>query len=305
MVKVYRHMAALVLSSVLLLCAANAVSLLILKRQDAHSESVGLLRSVMCYGAYASEGLEVRLDSAYVHRVIDDYVGFVLSGQPEFDYHPATEFHHAPTATPSYNLSRTFDFNVRPSGGDGVMPDSGTAIFCFGGSTTLGIFAEDRHTWPRFLEEHLKRETGSPSCVVNFGSASFNATQETNQFIYLLKQGHRPSLAIFLDGINTGPVHDGSEFSSRIAQRFHFDGITFGHAVDVLRAMPLPKLIRGEPLIKTDLFKTDNYDMAEVEFSDEYNGIMVNRFVENARIRKAIGELYVYRCSVCSSPMLM
>jgi hypothetical protein len=274
----------------------NVLCFYYLKSKDTTKDEINFLYSIVDYSAYSKKGLTIQVDSNYVNAVLGEYLTFLQGEQPEFIYHPATEFQHAPTTTPNYNLDKSLplsDFNVRPSylnfNTDSIPR---YLIFCFGGSTTLGVLVNDKHTWPYQLQVELNKKLPGQFGVINFGSASFNATQETNLFIYLLKQGYRPSLSLFLDGINVGPEHDGSEFSSRIAQRFNTNEIEISDLPKFIKALPAIRLIEGRKLPSLDIFKTDNYDMARIETSAEYNSMIANRFIQNAQIRGAMADLY-------------
>lgn len=294
--KLWRFLALTLLNTLVLVVLVNGVCHVILRGQDTTDEEVAFLRSVIDHRAYSGPGSAVHIDSAYAQRMVNGYLAFLIGGGPEFAYHPATEFQHALTRTPGYNLHPphpAIDFNTRPCDcGPGDWQQGRQAVFCFGGSTTLGILVDDAHTWPRFLQQMLDSIAPGTYCVVNFGSGSYNPTQETDQLIYLLKQGHRPAIALFMDGVNVGPVYDGSEFSSRIAQRFNLGPAGLHSLPDVLADLPAVRLLKGQGPESLDIFKTDNYDMVRIETSAEYNAIIAQRFLENARIRQAMGKLY-------------
>lgn len=86
-------------------------------------------------------------------------------------------------------------------------------IFTFGGSTTFGYFVSDEHTWPTFLSQILNERTIKENRpfriqVLNYGRVGYTPSQEVAVLIDLLRSGHRPSLAIFLDGLNWGDCED-------------------------------------------------------------------------------------------------
>jgi lysophospholipase L1-like esterase len=74
-------------------------------------------------------------------------------------------------------------------------------ILCFGGSTMMGMGARDAHTIPAVLARRL-RELGYAVSVTNAGQLGHNSTQETIALHQFLKQGWRPDIALFYDGIN-------------------------------------------------------------------------------------------------------
>jgi len=74
-------------------------------------------------------------------------------------------------------------------------------IFCFGGSTMMGMGARDERTIPALLQHRL-RQLGVTAAVTNMGQLGHNNMQETIALQLLLKNGDRPDIAVFYDGIN-------------------------------------------------------------------------------------------------------
>lgn len=97
-----------------------------------------------------------------------------------------------------------------------------TTVFCFGGSTLFGYGQPDARTIPgqlsRLWNEHGKR----PVHVYNFGVGWHYSTQERLRFEQLLRAGHIPDVAIFLDGINDTSLAaaDRPPFSSQLSVAF-------------------------------------------------------------------------------------
>jgi lysophospholipase L1-like esterase len=71
----------------------------------------------------------------------------------------------------------------------------------FGGSTMWGTGARDAYTIPSILARELARK-GVAAHVVNFGESGWVNTQELIALALELRQGRRPNLVIFYDGIN-------------------------------------------------------------------------------------------------------
>jgi hypothetical protein len=70
-------------------------------------------------------------------------------------------------------------------------------IFCFGGSTTFGLFDTYENSYPHQLECSSKNVA-----VFNFGLCGLDSTGSMHVLLDLLRLGYVPDLAIFLDGIN-------------------------------------------------------------------------------------------------------
>ena len=76
-------------------------------------------------------------------------------------------------------------------------------IFIFGGSTTWGTGAIDKHTIPSFLQQKIN-QSGLDFRVTNYGESGFVSTQELNLLLQQLAHGNIPDTVIFYDGVNDG-----------------------------------------------------------------------------------------------------
>ncbi len=84
-------------------------------------------------------------------------------------------------------------------------PKDSLVVFVFGGSTTFGYGVSDSETIPARLQEALARSLGREGAnlqVYNFGQGSFYSSQELILFSTLLRAGHIPDAAVFIDGWN-------------------------------------------------------------------------------------------------------
>jgi lysophospholipase L1-like esterase len=77
----------------------------------------------------------------------------------------------------------------------------GPKIFMFGGSTMWGTGARDEFTIPSILARELARR-GVAATVTNYGETGWVTTQELIALEIELREGRRPDLVIFYDGIN-------------------------------------------------------------------------------------------------------
>jgi len=76
-------------------------------------------------------------------------------------------------------------------------------IFVFGGSTTYGYGLPDDQTIASYLSDCASANRSPvPVAVYNFGRGSYFSSQELLLFQQLVKAGHVPRLAIFIDGLN-------------------------------------------------------------------------------------------------------
>lgn len=90
---------------------------------------------------------------------------------------------------------------LRSTPGEAAADRGAIRIFCFGGSTMMGLGARDEATIPAFLASRLA-ELDHHVAVTNFGQLGHNSTQEAITLYQLLKQGMRPRITIFYHGIN-------------------------------------------------------------------------------------------------------
>ena len=75
-------------------------------------------------------------------------------------------------------------------------------IFMMGGSTTWGTGVRDDHTLPSLLAQRFAHNPAFDVEVTNLAQIGYVTTQELGLLYQLLRQGQRPDLVIFNDGIN-------------------------------------------------------------------------------------------------------
>lgn len=240
---------------------------------------------IINYKAYINNDLKIKTDSSYVNLIVEDFKKLLLNNESIFEYHPTTEVQHKTLNSAHTNiLDNKNDYNTRKTFREEnfILAQEHKSIYCFGGSTTFGSFVYDRHTWPSQLAELLYKDS---VLVKNYGQASFTPTQETNQFIELLKTGHRPSIAIFMDGINIGPQHDGSDFSRLIDQLIISNETSF--LKKTLSMFPLFQIFSKNSGF--GFLEADN-EILDIHTDESNNYLVINRFLYNSIIRKKIGE---------------
>jgi len=155
----------------------------------------------------------------YAADVLDDFYDLSRLG---FIYQPWVEFSDPPFNGKRVHVDRDIrGFPVRRT----MNPDKQTerptiTIFVFGGSTSFGYHVSDEHTWPSYLSRILNETSGVDVQVTNYGRSYFNPSQEAILLQDLLKSGHRPSLAIFMDGLNAPYVVDVPKFTPEVAEGY-------------------------------------------------------------------------------------
>ncbi|HMB90210.1 MAG TPA: SGNH/GDSL hydrolase family protein [Rhodothermales bacterium] len=148
----------------------------------------------------------------YGNRIYDAYPGWERSAvdsllnqsypKPSFIYEAYSQFREIPRQGKYVNVVK-HGFRVNRPQGPWPIDSAGFNIFVFGGSTTFGYGVPDSSTIPARLQAHLgRRLQGRITRVYNFGRGYHFSFQERVVFESLLRQGHHPDLAIFIDGAN-------------------------------------------------------------------------------------------------------
>ena len=250
------------------------------------------------FGAY--EGIEAQ----YVCQVLSDFydleqLGFVYQSWVQFAEPPFSGWRVSVDLDERrLPIRRTINYDD-----DGSGPDRVVRIFIFGGSTTFGYHVSDEHTWPSFLSRILNGRAHSEGQsfrieVFNYGRGYYGPSQETVLLADLLKQGHRPSLAIFMDGVNWGSMKDEPQFKPQMARAF----IASQHGRDI----PVADLFaefRWIPMVRL-AWSTNKWLDSRLADAGDAEGVLsgydwekrvevsMNQFQQSGRIAQAICELY-------------
>jgi lysophospholipase L1-like esterase len=117
----------------------------------------------------------------------------IVTPSPALKYHPYTLWRAAPVASPTLNVTGE---GLRVTPGSECRPSS-RRVWIFGGSTVWGGDVPDDGTLPAALQRLMPE-----ACVTNFGQIAYTSTQGVIQLETELRDGRRPSLVIFYDGVN-------------------------------------------------------------------------------------------------------
>ncbi|MBE0535814.1 MAG: SGNH/GDSL hydrolase family protein [Phycisphaerae bacterium] len=90
---------------------------------------------------------------------------------------------------------------VRKTWNPEFLEESPREIYMFGGSTMWGAGARDDFTIPSWVSKQLDA-AGVNARVHNYGERGYVFLQEIVQLILLLREGQRPDLVVFYDGVN-------------------------------------------------------------------------------------------------------
>lgn len=288
----YKYISVILFTIFIVLFSINLVAHLILNSKIIIEKQANFyLKNIIQEDAYFNSDNIVSLNKSYINDVLKDNTLYSLQKGGDYTYYPIVEFLKASFISENINVIQFEDDmpqRISKIKLNKNSKDFDKSIFCFGGSTTFGDLVSDEHTWPAFLEEVFKDKSID---VRNYGCQAFTPNQETLLFLSLLSLGHRPSLCIFLDGINTGPIFQGSEFSKDIAHRFYYNNDFKNVFVETISSLPVMKLFI---LYKRRYIYTSNrdFELTPLESGTESQYLIYNRFMENARLRELISKEY-------------
>jgi hypothetical protein len=165
------------------------------------------------YAAYEN------IPEEYAADVLDDFYDLSRLG---VIYQPWVEFSEPPFSGKRVHVDRDVrGFPVRRTMNRSIDSNRPVInIFVLGGSTTFGYHVSDEHTWPSYLSQILNDKYALNIQVTNYGRGNFNPSQEAVLLLDLLKSGHRPSLVIFMDGVNPPGVMDVPPLTPEVAEGF-------------------------------------------------------------------------------------
>lgn len=246
--------------------------------------------------AYTDVTAGITRTKKHIKGLIKDHLKTDKNG---FAYFPATEFIEYPYHSDYCNID-TYGIGVphRASYTDPTKAanEETITILTFGGSTTRGTLVADNDTWPSFMAMLANNITDKKVHVINLGYHAFTPTQETSLFLYLLKLGHRPSAAIFLDGLNTGPLSDVSVMSENMSFIVEKAQTEISYIERFSNSLPLFELISSYIQQDEIDYLTNNntveHPLVGANVTQQNINIISQRFIQNYMIRESIGELY-------------
>ncbi len=208
-----------------------------------------------------------------------------------YAYEPFTQFKERPYRGNYVNVD---EGGFRFSKNQANWPPEPTAfnVFVFGGSTTFGYGVSDAETVPSRLQEILEHTSGKSISIFNFARGLYYSTQERILFERLLSEGHIPSLAIFIDGVNdfyhAGPP-DIPSFTSNAVVAFETKPSIRTQVAALASRLPLARLAR--PVASSGA--TGENKAAESVFDDpRVLNNAIERYVSNKRMIEAVSAAY-------------
>lgn len=192
-------------------------------------------------------------------------------------FQPYVQFREAPFAGRFVNVSEA---GFRLSADQAAWPPHPAAfnIFVFGGSTSFGYGLPDAQTVPSQLQRVLRERGHGNVAVYNFGAGSYQSTQEKIYFQEMLISGHRPNMAVFLDGLNEFAFPHVPQ-DTALLQRMLGDK-------SVLRSHTLATLMHDVPLVRLAKSLASPTRPTHVQDSRDDEGLVdaaANRYLDNIR----------------------
>ena len=89
-----------------------------------------------------------------------------------------------------------------PQQGPWPMDPKNYNVLMFGGSSVFGYAVADDQTIPAYMQPIIQKSEGRRVCVYNFGRRAYFSTAERILFEQLLRDGAKPNLVVFIDGLN-------------------------------------------------------------------------------------------------------
>ena len=127
----------------------------------------------------------------------------------------------------------------------GHLKTIGPQFFFFGGSTTFGYNVRDEETLASHFQDLSEAAFSREVQVYNFGRGNYASSAEMLLFLRLLFEGHRPEVAVFVDGLNDFQ-HGGSRdlLQSNDLRRL-YDNYDSNDLAD-----QLPQIVAALPIMK-------------------------------------------------------
>lgn len=230
------------------------------------------------------------VDPAYAAEVLDGFFGLSKMG---FSYQPWIGFAEPPYSSRLVNVDTDVrGLPIRRTTNPVRDPRRRNVfIFAMGGSPTFGYGVSDEHTWPSYLSRILNARATAAQLpinveVINYGKAFYYPSQETALLVDFLRNGYRPNLVVFMDGVNWGPSEDVPTFTDELSRSM----------VERQFPPPLADRLSWLPIVRlADAFRSRLFP-EKTEHPEERKGATVenirNMFRSNMEMSSAVSDVY-------------
>lgn len=190
----YALIAVVALNTVALFAAANLAAAAWLHLKGDEPETYEHAWLIDAYGLDTLAPNYPNLSREDVTTFLHETSNWIQEYEPFTGFRPAVRRDRFITIAPE-------GFRPVPQQSSWPPPADATTVFLFGGSTMMGAGVPDEGTIAAHLREALV-SCRPPVAIYNFGRGFYFSTQERVLFEQLLLAGHRPDVAVFLDGLN-------------------------------------------------------------------------------------------------------
>ena len=184
-------------------------------------------------------------------------------------------------------LDYVHDYNLTESCPNNNSNDEYLKINIYGGSTI------DSGGIPQNLAKFLCEE-GVNVKVNNFGQLGYVNTQEMIKLILQVREGGRPDIVVFYDGLNDLEASAGRPRTNATKEVFNFyffhKDNPLSHSIDAINLFLRRKgFIEGDPVSNAALIDFFEYDLNEETFEAEK---IMEIYLENVKIVDNLKEIY-------------
>lgn len=208
-------------------------------------------------------------------------------------YEPFTQFKERPYSGKYVNVSEA-GFRFSKDQESWPLKPENFNVFVFGGSTTFNYGLPDDQTIASYLQEYLSALKKEKVAVYNFGRSGYFSTQERILFEQLLVAGHRPDMAIFIDGLNEFYFYQGqpkyTEYFEELQQFVDKPSQAFKFAfASVAEKLPITRLAH----FLGKLFAKNQASGGKTEYNDPVVASrVINNYLENKKIIEGVAKAY-------------
>jgi hypothetical protein len=269
-IQAYRFVSVIVFNTILILLILNFFAWMRLTSPSSQYKPEYFLNRQEVYPGYTPDDIALLMKETWYEP---------------FQYEPWVGFKEKPRAGKFVNISKEgFRYSHRK---EINLKDDGLKIYVFGGSTTFGYGVDDASTIPAYLEKRIASAHADKKIqVFNFGRAYYYSTQELALLLQLLRNGHRPDIAIFIDGWNESP--EAPYYTGEMS--FLFDA--YNYSPDKLKSIVMEQI----PLIryvqtKVNIAKSKRQISIKTTFRKDPVDIR-NEYLQNREIMNMLAAQY-------------
>jgi hypothetical protein len=270
----YRNLSVILLTTLLLLCAADGVSYLINQRY--------------LYAVDPRARLPYYQTQAWAGKYWREHVR--AFGQTQ--YVPYIEWRTAPFQGETIQIDAN---GVRRTPGGDASGNS-FKVFAFGGSAMLGFGSPDWETIPAYLQQDMKGRHPAVS-VTNFGEKGWVSTQDVLMLMRQLQAGNIPDMVVFYDGLNDALF---------ALENGRADGHAGQKRISVLLEHPLAGALLDSNLSKFILPRLAHFRPRAPQAApdDSLASAVADTYLANTRIVEALAFQYGFKFEFFLQPII-